>query len=321
MDDEAAGEPMDNIVTFDVGRGEPVTALMDPEVADAVSQAWRQVSAEHGLVADQVASVGVIWLGDLDSQFVRATFPEAELMGIFARPEPDGWAEAFTQARTLFAAASEVQAKEEFEQKAAELETSMADGTLANGRFMPVLRSESVPGGEDVRARMPHFFVIPGKIYATFANITRTPNGNTTMLHLLYNNIKDLDDLKQRLAAGMESLGEGLRAEVRGSDDGQELIVISRSDGLPATSALCLDDFHGWVSGLRGWTDLAVQIMCPDHVYVMPADAPYVSELRRAVLEADEHHLRNHPELLPSLLHVTANTMELIAERPAGSNE
>lgn len=314
MENDADTDAVPNIVVIDIGRGEQLTVPMDTAVPDALGQAWQQVSREYSLVPEQVTTVLLTWLGDMDRQFAHTTFPGAEVEGIFARPEPDGWDEAFLQARRLFEAADEIQAKKEFEEQAAELEASVADGTLPNGRLLPVLRSESVPGGEDIRDRMPYCVVVPGSIYATFANMARLPNGRTGMFHLLCNANTDRDELREQVTAALESLGEGLQAEVRGSDDGQELIVISRTDGLPADSALCMDDFHGWVSGLRGWPDLAVQIMCPDHVYVMPADAPYVSELRRQVLEAGEEHFRNHPTLRPSLLRVTAEGMELIAE-------
>ncbi|MCP3800129.1 hypothetical protein NLX83_12760 [Allokutzneria sp. A3M-2-11 16] len=90
---------------------------------------------------------------------------------------------------------------------------------------------------------------------------------------------------------------------------------MSREDGLPPGSALCSGHFRGWISSIRGWQEFYVSLICPEQLVIAAVGSAYVEEMRREVLETDSHN----PDLLPTLLRVSADGMEVVLEGAASS--
>ncbi|WP_027941226.1 hypothetical protein [Amycolatopsis taiwanensis] len=300
---DTSTDPIPNIVLFVAGAAEeePLEATVGARDADGIRKAWQQVASEHAITAGQVTQIHSMWEPSVpDKEYAERTFPGVELTAAFPRPAEDGWDEAFVRAQQVMDEANEARGED-------------VDGE-PDGALMPLLRSASSPGNEQIQELMPHFFLIPDGIYATLARVGWTPHGTIGMLHLLHQNITEQAEFEAQVAQAMRSMSNGLTANYGANDEGDELIVVSRRDELPAAGALCLDGFHEWISGIRGWQDLTVAIICPERLLITPTGTAQAEMLRREVMEADDEHLHNHPELLPSLLRVTSDGMELVAE-------
>ena len=94
-------DPTTNLVVFDIeGRDEPCIASGPTRDDDCVEQAWSSAPEELRASPHKVTRIYSEWEPSAaDADFIRRTFPRAELTFSFERPGPDGWDAALAAAR------------------------------------------------------------------------------------------------------------------------------------------------------------------------------------------------------------------------------
>ena len=139
-----------------------------------------------------------------------------------------------------------------------------------------------------------------------------TSRGTIGMAHLVNDDFADEDDFFRQLSAAVLALSDGLVLERLNSDEGQ-MWRVTRKDGFLGSSAILLPNFHTWISGHSGWSELMVAIVCPDELLIAPAGSVLAERWHRAIQDAQPQS----SELLPSLLRITDDglvNIELVLE-------
>ncbi|WP_020423221.1 hypothetical protein [Amycolatopsis sp. ATCC 39116] len=300
------GDPTTNPISFTLGSAdefftEPVGARDE----DGYRRAWQRVVAEHGAEAARVTRIAAYWEPSAaDRRFLDETFADAGLQFIFERPEPAGWDGALAKAQQVL---DEILRAEEAEELAAE--ARRAREKQAGGELLPVLRSGSLGGSDVVRQTMPWLPVAGRDLFATFAYTALTPHGTVGMRHVLNNHLGGEADFTGIVTAALDSVKDGLVLEEAVTETGR-LIRMHRPDGFGAAGAVMLPDFHERMSGIHGWDELTVAILCPDDLWITRSGTPDADRLAQEVRAAGQQA----PELRPSLLSVTATAIDLVAE-------
>ncbi|HEY3504222.1 MAG TPA: hypothetical protein VGN37_15735 [Actinocatenispora sp.] len=310
-------EPDRNHVVFAVSDGGDPVIEVPARADDGLRQAWLIAVREHGAVSHDVREVFTEWEPSAaDGAFIELTFPGAAVSYAFHRPTDGDWDAAYAAARRTIEARSRaaetVPAQGNPPQDAPTRNAPEPAGPGQGGAvLLPVLRTTTLPGAAATLEILPHRYLVPGRLAVTLAEVAPTPHGTLGMSHLTYSRLGsgDFDALLAAAYAGVQRglSVTGLRAE------GGDLIQMSR-EGWLAGSAVALPDFHQYVSGLLGATDLVVAVPCPDDLFVAAADSPCVPALGRMVTEAPQQT----GEFLPTLLRVTAHGIGVLAEGAAG---
>ncbi|MEV4756668.1 hypothetical protein AB0J86_16345 [Micromonospora sp. NPDC049559] len=299
-------DPTRNMVVFLLARGEGEHGIADVATLDedGIRQAWERVAREHRARPDEVVALHSEWAAtETDLAFVGAVFPDAKLTHNFDRPGPDGWEQAFQ-------AAAQVMAQAQGQQLAEEAADRMAHAEQ-NGELLPVLWSASSPNASTMLAAMPHWSLVPGRLFVGLAMVAPTPRGTIGMSHLTHDAHQRIGSpaLGDLIGQASESLARGLRVDGRRSDRG-DLLAMHREGSL-AASALALPDFYERMSETLNDERLVVGLPCPDDLIVAGANSGWPEEIRRMVLES------TYPttELVPSVLLVDRAGIQLLAER------
>ncbi|TVT54652.1 hypothetical protein FNH05_10345 [Amycolatopsis rhizosphaerae] len=278
-----------------------VIAAAPAQAQDSVRQAWRQAQRERPVQASEVTRVHSTWQASrTDGVFLVETFAEAEYTYVFDRPEGDDWTDAFEHARKVMADLDGVEREEGGREKIARAER--------DGEWLPILHSTSAP--LRLSASLP---LVEGKLYVGFAKVTITPEGRIGMAHLLRSSLEAMSDKEYLELAGeaCDNLKRGLTIRMLPDEEHGNLAVMERN-GPCAGSAIMLPDFHENVAGMVGADRLIVGLVSPDHIYIAGEGSGRAEEIREAVLTSPD----TGSELVPSLLRVDTDGMDVIAERP-----
>jgi hypothetical protein len=181
-----------------------------------------------------------------------------------------------------------------------------ADDTVdapVRGELLPVLWSESSRLG---LAEVPHWPVAGGRLHLALAVVAVMPRGTVGVFHVSYRQIGEFS-FDVLMAEACLNLSAGLRIVGRDTADGQLLSVSGRL----VAAAACLPSFYQRVSELAQAERLVVGLPSPDEILVAPDGSGLVAEVHRAVLESE------YPaaELVPSVLSVAGDRIEVVAER------
>lgn len=301
-------DPSTNMVAFEVqGHPEPFIASGPTQDEHGVQRAWYAVPVDHAAAGPAVTRIYSEWQPSAaDEEFIGATFPRAEVSYSFERPGADGWPAAYAAAREVMTAAQEGQA-------AAEAVENM-DYTAEHGELLPVLWSSTSPS-IGMLEYLPHVEVVPGRLHVALAAVAPTPQGKIGMNHVTHAKLGD-EPFANLFDAAARTLVQGLRvdghADERQPEKGQLLVL--RREGMFASSAVALPDFHHQMSAALGGDQLVVGLPDPDTVLVTRADSGWVDDLRQAVLESP----CPDSELVPVVLAFDGATPpRLLAERSA----
>lgn len=181
-----------------------------------------------------------------------------------------------------------------------------AEGAISSqGELLPVLWSASSPRVGLLEA-VPHWPVAAGRLHLALAVVALTPRGTIGMYHVTHHQLggQSFDEL---MAEACENLADGLRVDVRETDDGQLLSLA----GTLVAAMVCLPDFYRRLSQLANSDRLVVGLPCPDEVYVTAADSP-LAELVHGVVRESEYPAT---ELVPSVLSIVGDDIEVLFER------
>lgn len=293
-------DPRTNVVVFQLDNAaDEIVIGRAPTVADdCVRQAWEVVRREHDAQPGDVVALHSEWEpSPVDVSFIEAAFPAATVTFNFSRPDPDGWEKAFAAATAAMLEADE--------QRSAAAEANPEQGEASDGQLLPVLWSESSPRAGMLEA-VPHWPVAAGRLHLALAVVAPTPHGTIGMHHVTHHQLGD-QSFNELMAEACENLAAGLRVNAHETDDGQLLSL----SGTLVAATVCLPDFYRRLSELANTDRLVVGLTCPDEVYVAPADSPLATLLHRAVQESE------YPttELVPAVLSIAGDDIELIAER------
>ncbi|GAB3574593.1 hypothetical protein GCM10027445_35700 [Amycolatopsis endophytica] len=299
-------DPTRNLIAFTLGSAEEsFTGAADARDEDGFRLAWERVAAAHGVEAGQVTQVAAYWEPSAtDRRYLDDTFGEAGLRYLFERPEPRGWDDALDKARRALDEAFRGQGAEELEAEARRVREQTSRGEL-----LPVLRSGSLGGSDAIRDTMPWLPIAGRDLFATFAYTALTPRGTVGMRHVLSSQVGDPAQFTGIVSAALASVQNGLVVEEVGTATGR-LVRMHRPDGFGAAAAIMLPDFHERISGIHDWPGLTVAILCPDDLWIADHGTPDAERLAQEVAAAGQQA----PELRPTLLRVTATTIELLAE-------
>jgi hypothetical protein len=300
-------DPRTNVVVFQLNNAadEIVIGHAPTLVEDGVRQAWEGVRHEHGAHPGQVVALHAEWEpSPVDDAFIEATFPQAAVTYNFSRPgDPDGWEEAFAEARATMLKAAEEQASAESGQDQA---AGSGEGQAAGrGELLPVLWSESSPRSSMLEA-VPHWPVASGRLHLALAVVAPTPRGTIGMHHVTHQQLGD-QSFNELMAEACENLTSGLRVNAHQTDNGQ-LLTLS---GTLVSAMVCMPDFYQRLSELTNADRLVVGLPCPDDVYVAAADSPLATVVHRAVHESEYPNT----ELVPAVLSIEGDHIEVLSER------
>ncbi|HEV7646964.1 MAG TPA: hypothetical protein VGP26_02270 [Actinophytocola sp.] len=296
-------DPSSNVVVFQLWRGrEEHCAGRAPTVAeDSVRRAWDVARRSHGARPDEVVALVSEWEPSrADSSFIERTFPNAAVYYTFPRPAPGHWPEALEAARR-------------------QLGVTAADGIAGerpgeaerDGELLPMLWSESSPQA-DLLAAMPHYTLVPDGLHVSLAMVASGPNGRIGISHLTHRHFGpdgawgEAGSFEELYEMARENLASGLRIEEY--DNG--VLDLHRDGGL-AAPAVCLPNFHSYVSGLLGEERFVVGLSCPRHVIIAAESSPHAATVHSMIMESE------YPasESLPSVLRVDRRGLTILAER------
>ena len=300
-------DPSTNLVVFEIkGIREPFIVQRPTEDVHCVEQAWWAAPVDHRKAARKVTRIYSEWQPSKDDiAFIEQTFPKAQLTFSFRRPvTPDGWTAAYVAAREKMKAAAD--------ERAAKQAAQNMKHVSATGELLPVLWSRT-----SLRSAMleyvPHWDVVPGHLHVALATVAITPTGTVGMNHLTRASLGDRPfEEVFRGAAG--SLAKGLRINSHrdaGRPDRGDLLVLQR-DGVLASSAVALPDFHRQMAHVLGHDDLVVGLPDPDTVLVARSDSGWADEVRQTVLTS----AGQASELVPCVLAYGAAGVRMLDERP-----
>jgi hypothetical protein len=299
-------DPAENLVVFDLGDPDPYVVKTPTRAEDGIQRAWFALPVDHGVDAGRVTRIYSEWQPSAaDADFIRRTFPTADVTYTFPRPGPDGWDAAFAEARQVMAqAAADVEA-----QHAADA----VEHVNSTGEMLPVLWSRSSPKAE-MLAVLPHREVVPGRLYVTVATVAPTPQGTIGMVHLTAAGLGDRS-FEDALAESGHNLARGLRVDGYTDPDQPDrgYLLVLRRDGTHTSSAVVLPDFHAQMSTALGDTRLLVGLPDPDTILVTRQDSGWADDLQQAVLTST----CPAGELVPTVLAAEPSGLRVVAERPA----
>jgi hypothetical protein len=176
--------------------------------------------------------------------------------------------------------------------------------------LLPLVRSASIKQGRDLWD-MPWWDIAGDRLYATLARMSVTPRGTIGLAHVLRAQVTDdahVDALKQE---AVSNASDGAAVEVMSDGEGVRLLRVVRQDKLPVAGILLRPDFFEWVTSIEPWPELIVGIPHGEELYIAPAGSEEAAVLQQQMIPTVEHC---DPDLLPSLLRVTAAGMEFLLE-------
>lgn len=295
-------DPSSNVVVFRLWRGqEEHCAGHGPTTADdSVRQAWDLARRETGAHGQDVVALHAEWEpSPADSFFIEHTFPNAAVSYTFARPEADRWPDAFAAAQR------------QLEEVAADRVAERCDEVTREGELLPMLWSESSPQA-DLLAAMPHYTLVPEGLHVSLAMVATAPDGRLGISHLTHHHFGEAGawgesgTFEELYETACANLASGLRVE--GYDNG--IVHMHREESL-AAAAVCLPDFHSYVSGLVGEERFVVGVYCPQHLLIAAESSLQARSVRSMVLESD------YPawEAVPTVLRLDRRGVTILAER------
>jgi hypothetical protein len=180
-----------------------------------------------------------------------------------------------------------------------------------NGELLPMLWSESSPQA-DLLTMLPHYTLVPGGLHVSLATVATSPDGRIGISHLTHHQLGpdgawgEVGSFEELFETARENLKSGLRIEEY--DNG--VLVMHREGGI-AESAVCLPDFHSYVSDLVGEERFVVGLPCPQHVVIAAESSPHAQTVHSMTMDSD------YPpsESLPSVLRVDRRGITILAER------
>uniref|UniRef100_UPI000A3C89BC hypothetical protein n=1 Tax=Amycolatopsis kentuckyensis TaxID=218823 RepID=UPI000A3C89BC len=262
-----------------------VLAGAPAQAEDAVEQAWAQVRQQHEVPASAVSAVYSEWQPSAaDEEFMAEHFRKAECTYSFARPAPGEWEHAFAEARA-----------------------ALAEARPPAEELLPVLWSASSPRA-GLLDTLPHQPLVPGRLSVAFAVVGPTPRGTIGMHHITRHQHEEMGT-PDLAGVAYQSLARGLKFEV-GQSGGEVLVSVVR-ENLLAASAVALPDLYVHLSQQFDGGNLLVGLPCPDEMYVVREDSGLAETVRQQVLGSPYETT----ELVPSLLRLTPDGVELLAER------
>ncbi|PPK65181.1 hypothetical protein V5P93_003618 [Actinokineospora auranticolor] len=284
-----------NVIVFQLREGEPALANVPTQADDAVRLAWAHVSTERGITPADVTAVYSEWQpSDEDNAFVAATFPGVQQTYSFARPAPDGWEAAFTEARRVMVEAARQQAQETGEE------------------LLPLVWSTAATGSSLLES-LPHLQLVPGQLAVTLGRVGMTERGTVGVHYLTAKEHEDMGapPLADLLAQAGDNLKRGLRMEVHESDRG-DLLSMTRATWL-ASSAIALDDFHARLSRQLGTDRIVVGMPNPDQLLIAAAESGWLDAIREEVMKSEHAN----GQFLPAVLLVDSQGMQVLIEQTA----
>lgn len=295
-------DPSNNVVVFQLRRGQDDSvAGHGPTTAeDSVRQAWDLARREHGARAEDVVALKSEWEpSPADSSFIEHTFPNAAVYYTFARPDPRRWPEALAEAKARML------------DVAAERISGRADDLERDGELLPMLWSQA-SAQADLLAAVPHYTLVPDGLHVSVAMVGTAPNGRIGVSHLTHHHLgpegmwAEAGTFEELYETACANLASGLRIEEY--DNG--VLVMHREGGI-AESAVCLPDFHSYVSDLVGEERFVVGLPCPQHVVIAAESSPHAQTVHSMTMDSD------YPpsESLPSVLRVDRRGITILAER------
>jgi hypothetical protein len=295
-------DPASNVVVFQLSRGQDESvAAHGPTIADdSVRQAWDLAQREHGARPEDVVALMSEWEPSAaDNVFIERTFPGAAVYYTFPRPDPHRWPDALAAARR------------QMEEKAAERVHDRCEELQREGELLPMLWSESSPQ-IDLLAAMPHYTLVADGLHVSLAMVGSAPNGRIGISHLTHHHFGEegvwgeAGTFEELYEAACANLAAGLRIEEY--DNG---VLNMHREGTLAAPAVCLPDFHSYVSGLVGEERFVVGLYCPQHLLIAAESSPHADTVRSMIMETD------YPasESVPSLLRVDRRGITILAER------
>jgi hypothetical protein len=292
-------DPATNVVAFEFeGRDEPHIGSGPTRDDDCIQQVWSSAPDALRAAARAVTRVYSDWEpSKADGDFIRRTFPRAELTYSFERPEPDGWDAALAAARQAL------------EQQASEQATQKMDYVDEHGELLPILWSQSSPIVE-MLGMLPHRELVPGKLYVALATVATTPEQRIGMNHVTSAAL-DGAPLDDAMAEAFDSLVRGLRIEgLADPDRTGEMAVLTRQ-GLFACSAIALPNFYEQMSSALRADRFIVGVPDTNTVLVTPVNSGWVDEIHHLV-RSSPHEAR---EFVPCVLALERGGFQFLAER------
>lgn len=172
------------------------------------------------------------------------------------------------------------------------------------GKLSPVLWSESSGRG---LAEVPHWSVAGGRLHLALAVVAVTARGTVEVFHVTHRQVGEYS-FDVLMAEACHDLGAGLRVVARDTPEGRLFSV----SGTLVAAAACLPEFYRLVSQVAGAERLVVGLPSPDEILVAPAGSGVVDVVHRAVWESG---CPAGGELVPSVLSVVGDRIEVVAER------
>jgi len=180
-----------------------------------------------------------------------------------------------------------------------------------NGELLPMLWSESSPQA-DLLAMMPHYTLVPDGLHVSLATVATSPDGRIGISHLTHHQLGpdgawgEVGSFEELYETACLNLKSGLRIEEY--DNG---VLTMHRDGSLAAPAVCLPDFHSYISGIVGDERFVVGVPCAQHLVIAAESSPHARTVRSMIMESD------HPasESLPCVLRVDRRGITILAER------
>ncbi len=200
---------------------------------------------------------------------------------------------------------------EQMEQIAAKRFDERADELERQGELLPMLWSQS-SAQSDLLAVLPHYTLVPDGLHVSLAMVDTAPGGRIGVSHLTQHHLGPegvwaaAGSFAELYETACANLASGLRIEEY--DNG---VLDMHRDGSVAASAVCLPDFHSYVSDLVGEERFVVGLPCPQHLVIAAESSPHAATVHSMIMESD------YPpsESLPSVLRVDRRGITILAER------
>ena len=275
-----------NVVVFEAEGLEPYVGDGPTRDDDCIQQVWAGAPAALKNVARKVVRVVSEWEpSKLDSEFIRRTFPKAEVSYNFKRPRADAWDAAFIAAQRQL------------------LEQS------SGSELLPILWSQSSPIIGTL-SMLPHLTLLPGHLYLSLATVAPTPEGRVGVSHVTNAALKG--SFEAAVEKAFAQLIPGLKVEGVVEPDRSGEMATLRRQGPYASSVVAMPNFYAEMCTILRADRLLVGLPDPDNVLVTPMDSGWAEEVRSAVLNSR----CEAQELTPSLFELENGGLVLVAERP-----
>jgi hypothetical protein len=288
-------DPSKNVVVFDINGREPYVAEGRTRDDQCIKRAWSEAPIALRAAALDVARIHSEWAPSrADADFIRRTFPRAELTYNFERPHLFGWDAALAAAG---------QAMRELDAKRA------MDDVAEHGALLPILWSQTSPIVH-ILEHLPHRAVVPGRLFVALSSVATTPEGRIGMNHIT-NAVLDGGSFEALLDTAFQELTRGLKIEGLAEPERSGEMAVLRREGAFASSAVARPDFHKQMSSMLGDDRLLVGLPDPDTVLVTKMDSGWADELRRLVLTS--HDVSR--ELVPCVFQIDSGGIRFFVER------